>query len=134
MNTNVPDDWHSYHTVCDSCGRRFHLSEGGCGCYGAVKCSRCDELFHGTELDEYGECPDCAEWSEKHTCYDCGLEYEGDLIKIGESTDGIPWFVCPSCALDMASTHDGFGKTEERNRLLTYAYNEMVLRGLTCKN
>jgi hypothetical protein len=29
---NVPDDWVCYYTHCDLCGRRYHMSEGGCDC------------------------------------------------------------------------------------------------------
>lgn len=30
---NVPDDWSMYYCRCSDCGRRYHLSEGGCDCY-----------------------------------------------------------------------------------------------------
>ena len=33
MAYNVPDDWDNYYTSCGRCGRRYHASEGGCGCY-----------------------------------------------------------------------------------------------------
>lgn len=29
---NLPDDWGCYYTHCDLCGRRYHMSEGGCDC------------------------------------------------------------------------------------------------------
>lgn len=29
---NVPDDWDYYWRRCLACGRRWHLSDGGCGC------------------------------------------------------------------------------------------------------
>jgi hypothetical protein len=40
---NVPDDWNNYYTSCHRCGRRYHASEGGCGCY-------------EEELEELGAC------------------------------------------------------------------------------
>lgn len=27
---NTPNDWNSYWRRCDSCGRRYHASDGGC--------------------------------------------------------------------------------------------------------
>ena len=33
MAFNVPDDWGNYYISCGRCNRRYHLSEGGCGCY-----------------------------------------------------------------------------------------------------
>jgi len=29
---NVPDDWDMYYTSCSRCGKRYHMSEGGCDC------------------------------------------------------------------------------------------------------
>lgn len=56
---NVPDDWDSYWRKCDYCGRRYHLSEGGCDCEGDVEDR--DDLFEDIptaedldrEADEY---------------------------------------------------------------------------------
>lgn len=33
MGWNVPDDWGMYYTRCSECGSRYHMSEGGCGCW-----------------------------------------------------------------------------------------------------
>ena len=33
MAYNTPDDWGNYYTWCFRCSRRYHASEGGCGCY-----------------------------------------------------------------------------------------------------
>jgi len=29
---NVPDDWGMYYVSCSECGKKFHMSEGGCYC------------------------------------------------------------------------------------------------------
>jgi predicted Zn finger-like uncharacterized protein len=133
MNTNVTDDWHNYYTVCDSCGRRFHISEGDCGCEGTVKCSRCDEIFPVTDLDVYGECPDCAEWADKHTCDECGDVWSG--VRYDDKS-------CPGCVLlstlSLFSQYQELGDElikMEYQRMITYLYNELVVKdGLTCKN
>lgn len=32
---NVPDDWDCFYRRCESCGRQYHASEGGCDCEGS---------------------------------------------------------------------------------------------------
>ena len=49
---NVPDDWPSYWVWCDRCGRRYHASDGGCGCEEYI--CECGEGF-----DDDGLCPGC---------------------------------------------------------------------------
>jgi len=62
---NVPDDWDNYYTSCHRCGRRYHASEGGCGCYeeeleelGACQCGQ-ERWMWDAEEPENERCSAC---------------------------------------------------------------------------
>ena len=68
---NVPDDWGNYYNNCETCGSRYHASEGGCG--NCFYCERCGETKHHTELSEHEDiCMEC--W----TCGICGKDEENN--------------------------------------------------------
>lgn len=45
MGWNVPDDWGMYYNTCSNCGSRYHLSEGGCGCWEEEAERRTEEIM-----------------------------------------------------------------------------------------
>lgn len=63
--SNVPDDWGCYYTTCETCGERYHESEGGCS--GCDKCEQCGEWKSLRELEDNDMvCEDCL------CCQTCG--------------------------------------------------------------
>ncbi len=51
--SNLPDDWNDYWYTCHECGKKYHASEGGCGCTDDMtKCAGCEEWFEEEELVE----------------------------------------------------------------------------------
>lgn len=58
---NVPDDWDCYWSKCFRCGKKYHESEGGCGCEESYqewlesRCIECNE----EEAEEDGLCAWC---------------------------------------------------------------------------
>jgi len=59
--SNVPDDWDAFWVTCIDCGKRYHASEGGCGCTDdATKCAGCDEWISDEDLVD-GFCEECSE-------------------------------------------------------------------------
>jgi len=41
--SNVPDGWNRYWSKCQICGRRYHESDGGCGCTDDLDSCSCGE-------------------------------------------------------------------------------------------
>ena len=73
-NLNVPADWNAWYETCEYCGKRFHASEGFCGCTGSAGPDEDSD-----EGDEQNASPDRCE-----VCYDQGRP--GGCRKCGEES------------------------------------------------
>lgn len=63
--SNTPDDWNMHWTKCNICGRKYHLSEGGCGCRDEGECTECKADCTREDWDESGQYFLCKECKEK---------------------------------------------------------------------
>lgn len=63
MGWDLPDDWGCFYTTCLICGRRYHKSEGNCGCLDDLEpcqCGKCDwEIQSMSHEDSEFRCSRC---------------------------------------------------------------------------
>ena len=115
MGWNTPDDWSSYSSKCEYCGRRTHASEGGCDCLDeAEKCHGCSNYGRRSYADSRAEAEgyhrrdDLHEISgyyfcESHAaCECCALGEGGDEEGIAtlSFSEDLGSLVCPTCRVE----------------------------------
>jgi hypothetical protein len=68
-NLNVPADWNAWYETCEHCGKRYHASDGFCGCAGSSGAIEDDE-------DEVrpDRCEVCHDEGRPGGCRKCGEE------------------------------------------------------------
>lgn len=76
---NVPDDWGAYWRTCSECGRRYHMSDGGCDCEERREEAEAEERWHRRQscriyLDVCGTLDSLP---------DGGLALVGQLLELG---------------------------------------------------
>ena len=90
---NVPDDCNCWYSNCDRCGKKYHDSEGGCGCLDDhTECRSCDEWTHDEDLDDHNECKDCI---DDRACADCDSAGARQPESLTLEDDG--WWYCQPC-------------------------------------